>query len=68
MGLDVKFKPPRYDIKLSEQYYGSEHTRYHIAYSQADATAIIKMSIADSCNLSTEELHGILKTEYHSKE
>lgn len=68
MGLDLKFKPTRYDTKLAEQYYGSEHIWYHIAYSQAGITAIIKMWLADGCDLSPEELHEILKAEYLSKE
>lgn len=68
MGLDLKFKPTRYDTKLAERYYGSQHIRYHIAYSQAGIIAIIKMWLAAGCDLIPEELHEILKAEYRGKQ
>ena len=67
LGLDVNFKPSIYDKKLAKDLYNEKHIDYHIEYSKAGITAIIKHWLNNNCDISPEELFEILKDEYKDK-
>ena len=67
MGLDLHFQPTVYDKKLTKDFYDEKYIDYHIQYSKAGITAIIKHWINNGCNISPEEMFQILKDEYKSK-
>lgn len=67
LGLDIKFQPEAYDRKLAKELYNNKHIDYHIRYSQAGITAIIKHWLNNDCDISPEELFEILKDEYKNK-
>lgn len=67
LGLDLKFEPAIYDKKLAKELYDDKHIDYHIQYSRAGITAIIKHWLNNGCDISPEELFEILKDEYKNK-
>lgn len=67
LGLDLHFQPTIYDKKLAKILYNEKHIDYHIEYSKAGITAIIKHWLNNDCNITPEELFEIFKDEYSDK-
>lgn len=67
LGLDLNWKSIKYDKNLAKKLYDEKHIDYHIEYSKAGITAILKHWINNNCDLSPEELFEIFKEEYKDK-
>ena len=67
LGLDLNFQPTIYDTSLAKELYDGKHIDYHIEYSKAGITAIIKHWLKKDCDITPEELFEILKDEYKDK-
>lgn len=67
MQFDLHFQTGCYDTRLAQTYYNNQHIKYHSEFFRAGITAIIKIWLEDSCDLSPEELFDVIKSEYAGK-
>lgn len=56
-----------YDENYAKTHYDNKYIEYHMDFFKAGLTAIIKKWLNNNCDLSSEELFEIIKSEYLNK-
>ncbi|MEG0468827.1 MAG: TetR-like C-terminal domain-containing protein [Longicatena sp.] len=67
LNFDLDYIITAYDTDAAKRYYNNEFIEYHMNFFRGGITSIIKMWLANGCDLSCEEMFRIIKTEYQMK-